>query len=306
MLSRDQAVGAQLRLGLCCQFVDEPDVRFRTTTAAALSKLPRRDARQKLLDLSTSNALAFRQAILVCKRLKIGAFRVKSGLLPLCTHPDHLYGLEELPPESRAVYGEAGRLAREANIRLSFHPDQFVLLGSPQSHITDASFRDLAAHGELAELLGADVINLHAGGGYGDKPKALDRVARNLERLPPQVRERITLENDDRVFHVRDLLPLCRREGVPLTYDVHHHRCLPDGLSLEEATREALLTWNREPLFHISSPQGGWKAANPRVHADLIDPLDFPAEWLGLALTVDVEARLKERAVLDLRRQLKV
>jgi UV DNA damage endonuclease len=296
----------KLRLGLCCLFVEEPDVRFRSTTAAALSRIPRLAARQKLLDLASSNALALRQAILACTRLRIRAFRVHSGLLPLATHPDHIYGVEELPEETRAVFREAGRLAKGADIRLSFHPDQFVLLGSPNAAVTRASFRDLALHGELADLLGADAINLHAGGGYGDKPKALDRVARRLDRLPARVRDRLTLENDDRVFHVRDLLPFCRREGVPLTYDIHHHRCLPDGLSVEEATHEALATWDREPLFHISSPKGGWSAANVRAHAELIDAADFPAEWRGLTLTVDVEAKLKERAVIDLRDKLRL
>jgi UV DNA damage endonuclease len=256
--------------------------------------------------LAGANAVALLRAILACARLQIEAFRVQSGLLPLATHPDYGYGLEELPEETREVYREAGLLARKANIRLSFHPDQFVLLGSPDPAVTEASFRDLKLHGDLAELLGADAINLHVGGGYGDKPKALERVARNLKRLPGRVRDRLTLENDDRIFHVCDLLPLCRQEGVPLTYDVHHHRCLPDGLSVAEATHEALTTWDREPLFHISSPKGGWTVANPRPHADRIDLADFPAEWRDLTLTVDVEAKLKEKAVLDLRSKLEL
>jgi UV DNA damage endonuclease len=51
---------------------------------------------------------------------------------------------------------------------------------------------------------------------------------------------------------------------------------------------------------HISSPRDGWKAPNPRPHADRIDPADFPPVWVGRAMTVDVEAKDKERAVLAL------
>ncbi len=35
-------------------------------------------------------------------------------------------------------------------------------------------------------------------------------------------------------------------------------RSLPDDLSVEDATKQAMTTWNSEPLFHISSPKDGW------------------------------------------------
>lgn len=89
--------------------------------------------------------------------------------------------------------------------------------------------------------------------------------------------------------------------GLPLVYDVHHHRCLPDRLDEEEATEAAASTWGgREPWVHLSSPRGGWGSANPRLHADCIDPEDLPTAWRGRRMTVDVEAKAKERAVLAL------
>jgi UV DNA damage endonuclease len=88
-------------------------------------------------------------------------------------------------------------------------------------------------------------------------------------------------------------------------YDIHHHRCRPDGLSVEEATELAANTWSgREQWCHISSPKDGWSAANPRAHADYIDPTDFPDAWRSRPLTIDVEAKAKERAVLALKEAL--
>jgi UV DNA damage endonuclease len=85
-------------------------------------------------------------------------------------------------------------------------------------------------------------------------------------------------------------------------YDVHHHLCLGDGLSIEEATELAFNTWHgREPCAHLSSPKGGWKGPNIRAHADYIDPVDFPDAWRSRAMTIDVEAKAKERAVLALK-----
>jgi UV DNA damage endonuclease len=101
------------------------------------------------------------------------------------------------------------------------------------------------------------------------------------------------------------LLPLCERSGVPLVYDVHHHRCLPDGLSVTEATELAFATWqDREPYAHLSSPKEGWTGPNARAHADYIDPADFPDDWLSRTMTIDVEAKAKERAVLAIKQAL--
>jgi UV DNA damage endonuclease len=85
---------------------------------------------------------------------------------------------------------------------------------------------------------------------------------------------------------------------------VHHHRCLPDALTIEEATRAALDTWQREPLFHLSSPLERLSKGVDRRHADYIDMDDFPEAWRRLDLTVDVEAKAKELAVEKLKKDL--
>ena len=159
---------------------------------------------------------------------------------------------------------------------------------------------ELDYQAEVAEWVGADAINIHGGGAYGNKPAAIDALRRSIERLPQRVRERLTLENDDKVFTPSDLLPVCSDTGVALVYDVHHHRCLPDGMDVAETTMRARQTWKTEPLFHISSPLAGWDGPKPERHHDFIDPADFPTEWLGWPLTVDVEAKAKELAVLGL------
>ena len=88
-------------------------------------------------------------------------------------------------------------------------------------------------------------------------------------------------------------------------YDVHHHRCNPDGMSVEQATRKALATWNREPMFHVSGPIAGWGGPNPSRHHDFIDVEDFPACWRRKKITVEVEAKAKEVAVKKLQKELK-
>jgi UV DNA damage endonuclease len=294
-----------LRLGLCCVFQQHP-VKFRTTTALAVSRLSREEALAKLARLCDTNAAALMAALAYCAAHGIGSFRVNSQILPMKTHPQVGYTLAELPAGAAIIerFRACGAFARQHHLRTCFHPDQFVVLNSPRAEVVASSIAELEYQAEVAEWIGADVINIHAGGAYGDKASALTVFAANLDRLSARVRERLTVENDDRLFTPADLLPLCRAQAIPLVYDVHHHRCNPDGLSVEAATKQALATWNREPLFHVSSPLAGWGGLKPERHHDFIDPDDFPVAWQDLDITVEVEAKAKELAVSQLRKSL--
>jgi UV DNA damage endonuclease len=295
---------SRIRYGHCCQFLDAP-VRFRTATHRYVATLTPARRRAYLREIAESNAAALAGAVEACRALGIGAFRINSQVLPLGTHPRSGYTLDRLDRSGavRAAFEAAGRLARTHGVRLSFHPDQFVVLNSERPEVVDASLAELEYQADLAHLVGADTVVFHGGSGAGGVASALERLHRGLDRLSPSARAVVALENDDRLFTPLDLLPLCRAARVPLVYDVHHHRCHPDGLSVAEATDAAARTWQKgEPWAHISSPRDGWKSPNPRPHADFVDVGDFPDVWRGRRMTVDVEAKAKERAVVALRR----
>ena len=291
-----------LRLGLCCQFAEQP-IRFRATTARALEPLSVRDRLSKLAEICRHNATSLLHALQFCASHEIGCFRILSPILPLKTHPKVGYSFTDLPDSDDILqqFLDCGRFAQANSIRTSFHPDQFVVLNSLQRKVIESSLRELEYQAEVAEWVGADVINIHAGGAFGDKEDALARFRRTLSRLSSRVRNRLTVENDDKLYTPKDLLPLCRKERIPLVYDVHHHRCNGDALTEEEATTQAISTWNREPLFHISSPIEGWKGPRTNRHHDYINLSDFPVFWQNLDLTVEVEAKAKELAIAKLK-----
>jgi UV DNA damage endonuclease len=232
---------------------------------------------------------------------------MNSQILPLATHPVSGYRLSDLDRGGVAgdLFLTAGARARELDIRLSFHPDQFVVLNSIRDDVVTASLLELEYQASVAELVGADVIVLHGGGAAGGREQALTRLAHAVDRLSPAARSRLALENDDRQFTPASLLPVCRSLGIPLVYDVHHHRCLPDELSVAEATDLMVASWGpREPYAHISSPREGWDARDRRPHADFLEQGDLPEEWSTLRMTVDVEAKEKDRAIVQLMRSL--
>ena len=296
-----------MRIGLCCLFKNEP-VTFRTATAKALAALQRSEQLVKLSGICSYNAANLLLAVETVHRLGIGSFRIMSPLFPRMTHPVVGYQLGDLPDglQISATLERVRSFARGHDIRLSFHPDQFVVLSSPHPAVVANSIRELEYQAMIAAAVGADVINIHAGGVYGDKQAALERFCATFAHLPEAVRKRLTLENDDVSYTVRDLLPVCEKLTLPLVYDVHHHRCNPDGLTVEEATVLAGDPWRTvggELYCHISSPRNSWDG-DPKPHADYIDRSDFPECWRGMEMTVDVEAKAKELAVLQLLQNL--
>lgn len=293
-----------IRFGLCCIFVEEP-IKFRTTTAKALLNLPPHARLQKVSSICLSNMQNLLLAVQRAHALRIGAFRILSTLFPRYTHPEVGYTLDILPDRDSiaALMTQIGHFASTHDIRLSFHPDQFIVLNSPYDAVVKRSIIEIEYQGLLAEILGAEAINIHAGGIYGDKREALERFKRNFGRLSDRCQQRITLENDDVCFSPTDILPVCRELSLPCVYDVHHQRCNPDNYSEEEATHLALDTWRyrkQEPWLHISSPKNGWNSNDPKPHADYIDVSDVPPSWYALSATLDVEAKAKEKAVIKL------
>lgn len=290
-----------IRFGLCCLFIEHP-IKFRTTTATHLLKQSRMQQLAKLSDLCLENARSLLAAYRYCHLAGIGCFRINSQILPLKTHPQAGYEVYELPEGNAiaATFKECGDFLRTHGLRASLHPDQFVVLNSPRPDVVASSIKEIEYQAQVAGWVGADVVNIHAGGGYGDKQAALIRFAEGFACLSAAARQLVTLENDDKTYSPNELLPICNELKIPLVYDVHHHRCLKDCLTVEQATVAAMKTWNREPLFHISSPINGWQGAQPSRHHDYIDPADFPDFWRDLNITIEVEAKAKELAVKKL------
>ncbi len=145
-------MSGQIRVGLCCKFFRAP-IRFKVTTAAAVRKLPPDERRRYLSELALANARALAQAIEYCANHGIGSFRILSPILPLRTHPEFGYDVLDLPRSVEIVdeFRRCGDLARRRNIRTGFHPDQFIVLNSPNEETVRRAIADLDAQAEIAE-----------------------------------------------------------------------------------------------------------------------------------------------------------
>ena len=176
-------------------FVEQP-IKFRTTTVKAISSMKRDEALAKLSGLCLANTAALHASLQFCAENGIGCFRINSQILPIKTHEQYGYDVCDLPDGDEIIkqFKACGKFAKEHDIRTCFHPDQFVVLNSPRADVVDRSIAELEYQAEVAQWVGADVVNIHGGGAYGDKSGALARFARNLGRLSNRARTRLTVE----------------------------------------------------------------------------------------------------------------
>lgn len=259
-------------------------------------------------------------------RHDIRFYRLAGNLAPYLTHPDlpqfHRQ-IEECATELAAL----GDLARRYALRLTMHPAFYVQLSSADSAQLRRAHQELAAAARLLDALGLGreaVLVVHVGSAQGNPAAARERFVAALATLPPAVRERLALENDDRAFGVADLLWIHKRTGVRPVLDVLHHRCHnPTRLELLEALAACLAGWppGEQPKIHFSSPRTELRRTRrhgrehlqlplPNQHSDFIHPFEFidflrAARQAGLpSFDIMLEAKAKELALVRLRRQV--
>ena len=228
--------------------------------------------------------------------------RMGSGLVPFGSHPINTFAWQT---HFAAEFREMGDYIRAHDVRVSFHPDQFVVLNSPSPDIVQRSIEELIYQGTLLDLMGLDgtaKLQIHVGGLYGDRELALDRFAAVYATLPAAVRARLVVENDDRLFPLRDCLQLHQRTGVPILFDNFHHECLHHGEPLAEALRLAAATWHPladgVPMIDYSSQALGERKG--KHTADMADDLfrAFLAHLQGLDFDIMLEIKNKEASAL--------
>src|SRR5689334_2268762 len=130
---------------------------------------------------------------------EISMYRMSSDLAPYATHPD-LPQFHNMVRECERELRRIGERARSLDLRLSFHPSQYIVLNSPDEALVAKSVWDVSTQAEILDRMGLGkeaVLVIHVGGAYGDRQAGCERWIRTWEALPPHARARLVLENDD-------------------------------------------------------------------------------------------------------------
>ena len=259
-----------MSIGYACLNIGTPNTNIRSVTQ-------RNATPEKLAEVTAYNLAALEKMIDYNRKNGIKLFRISSDLIPFGSSPVNALPWWDIHAEA---FQHIGAKIRKSGMRVSFHPGQYTVLNSPDEDVVARAILDLAYHAKMLECLGVDnqhKIVLHVGGIYGDKKEALERFEQNFRRLPEAVRNRLIIENDDRLYNIEEVLELAHRLQIPAVYDNLHHAITPppSGGTDPYWITEAKKTWKAadgNQKIHYSQQAPGKR---PGAHTDTIDLKTF-------------------------------
>jgi UV DNA damage endonuclease len=228
------------------------------TTYAWAKRQSRRAAEEKIIDVAKRNIINTHNLVKRVATLdpQLRMVRLTSDMLSFYTMDEYRdfwkspY-IQNLLEHWMAPIGET---ARANDVRLSFHPDQFVVLASDRPEVVNKSIEEFEYHADMAKWMGYGKsfqdfkINVHISGRAG--PQGI-RSAYN--RLSPEARNCITIENEENAWGLDDCLSLS--DLVPIVLDIHHHWVKTGEYisSTDPRVQRVLESWRgMRPTMHYS------------------------------------------------------
>jgi len=256
------------RIGFCCKWLNDPsecggmkvnakdrDLNGRNTTMRWLREHPA-EAEQRQWDIMNHNTSAAVKLIERVASLPENRRMVRLGSEMLQGYTEKDWKAWWQRPEIQAhceqIFAPIGETARRLDVRLSFHPGQFCVLGSESEEIVNRSIEEFEYHADMARWMGYGKsfqdfkINVHISG------KAGAAGARRAHgRLSPEARSCITFENEEISHGLDTCLQLA--DIVPVVLDVHHHWI-----------REGEYISPQDP--RVSRVKDSWRGVRPAMH----------------------------------------
>lgn len=228
-------------------------------------------------------------------------FRVSSNLFPLYDSlPNELNFCQEV----KSILDETGKFIIENRMRVTSHPDQFVVLSSNKPEVIEKSIRMLDHHAWIFDSMNLPESNFYAINIHGGVKGNSALLIESINKLNPSTKNRLSLENDESSYNVKDLFHVYEMTGVPICYDSHHHTFNDAGLSIEDGLKLAMKSWgNVKPLTHLSNTDPSvvnGSFTERRKHSDYVHY--FPESQLNAnnndEIDVEMEFKMKNLAIL--------
>jgi UV DNA damage endonuclease len=263
---------------------------------------------ERLRELIADNLLSLRRVLQYNHDRSVRLLRIGSDLVPFGAHP-----VNRVPwwREFAADLSDIAALIRDDDVRVSMHPGQFTVMNSPSQPVVDDAVRELEYHARVLDALetppSAKIV-IPIGGAYGTHQDSMERFVSAYRTLPSEVRRRLAIENDDRVFSAAETLSVGAATQLPVVFDWLHHRRNPGVGDPAALVRRCFQTWgaaDAPPLVQVGSQA---QTQHPGQQAEWIAVADYLAfDRLTPPEAYDclLEAKGRDLALFRLREQLR-
>ena len=228
----------------------------KSTTVQWLNRQTTEVAEQRLWDIMEHNIASYKRLIEYVGTLpqELRMVRLGSDCLPVYTEPTWRYywQLPDVASYCEREFSKVGETARRLDVRLSFHPGQFCCIVSENPGIVERSLKELEYHADMARWMGYGLnkldfkINVHLSGKQG-----VEGFNSAWMQMSPELRNCLTLENDEYQIGLAPLVTLKDKVGIVL--DVHHHLI---------KTHEYIMA-NDDRIKHVID---SWQGCRPVIH----------------------------------------
>lgn len=223
------------RIGFACKWaeinkkgeiVSTEGLNTGGTTYAWAKRNTRSKVEDKMIEVAKRNILNTHALVKKVATLppELRMLRLTSDMLSFYTMDEYkdFWARQDVRDSLERWFAPIGKTARDNDIRISFHPDQFVVLASDREDVVNKSIDEFEYHADMARWMGygnnfQDIkINVHISGRQGP-----DGIKRVMNRLSPEARNSLTIENDEMSWGIDASLELA--DTCALVLDIHHH-----------------------------------------------------------------------------------
>jgi UV DNA damage repair endonuclease len=255
------------RIGFACKFAEINKKGEITSveglntggTTQAWAKRNKRDVvEEKIMDVAKRNILNTHALVKKVATLapELRMLRLTSDMLSFYTMDEYkdFWHSTDVQNSLARWFAPIGETARANDVRLSFHPDQFVVLASDREEVVNKSIEEFEYHCDMVRWMGYGKsfqdfkVNVHISGRKG--PQGIRDV---YSRLSPEARNTLTLENEEYTHGLSDCLSLS--DLVPTVMDIHHN-WIREGSYIshnDDLVKQVIDSWRGvRPTMHYS------------------------------------------------------
>lgn len=203
---------------------------------------------ERLIELIAHNIEALNNIIDYNIENNIMLFRISSDLVPFGSGEVNKVKWWEVFSEELRLIGEK---IKAVNMRVSVHPGQYTVLNSTNEEVVKRAVDDLVYHTRILDSLGLSKehkLILHIGGGYDNKKISAKRFMDNYEPLDENIKNRLVIENDDKIYNIEEVIEIGTKLSIPVIFDNLHNEINPSSYKLNESfwIEQCKATWKKE------------------------------------------------------------